>query len=91
MTDRDHVAPVSLRDALAAMKKQAEAAEWLYLDNPPATIARGHTALREAQAVMAAHTRECQIIVRAVYALDSTIPEVTHEQILAWLGNRETP
>jgi len=89
VTDRYHVATVRLQDALAAMKKQAEAAEWLFPDNPPATIARGHTALREAQAVMAEHTRECQLIVRAVYALDSTIPEVTHRQILAWLGNRE--
>ncbi len=73
------------------MKKQAEAAEWLFPGNPPATIARGHTALYEAQAAMAEHARECQIIVRAVYALDCTITKITHQQILAWLGNRENP
>lgn len=73
------------------MQKQAEAAEHLYPENPPAMMARGRTALLEAQTVMAAHAFECQVIVRAVYALDSSIPDVTQQQILAWLGNRENP
>ena len=59
----------------------------------PAVTSPRAVDLARLQAALSAMQKQAEAAehLRAVYALDSTIPDVMPQQILAWLNSRENP
>lgn len=77
-----HTSVERLQLALQGLKDQAKAAELMMPGSPPGDIMRGRTRLQDAQGVMAAHHHEVSAIIKAVYELDTTVPDISVQEVI---------